>query len=325
MTDEPVEIGKITTRAEMMDVFGGGSQGGILPSAQTPNVLIYSDPAAGRQSGYIDGWLPDVDERGPVFEYTGHGEGDQTFTGREGTGNRAVLQHVDDGRALRVFKATGQTVAGTGIMQHRYIGIFELDAEQPYVVRQVPNRKGIERRVIVFRLRPAGPVDRRPEDTIPPSDNTSAVIVRADVTTSAIVEPENNKKTRSARSAAPRTDVERREARLSDRFQELMEGKGRPMKRFQLRVEGSASPLVTDLYDETDHVLYELKGSTDREAVRMAIGQLLDYRRHVVPPNPTLAVLLPSEPNDDLKELLSGLGIMLVYWDGTTFSGAPVG
>ncbi|GAA0236207.1 hypothetical protein GCM10009527_035880 [Actinomadura nitritigenes] len=323
MTDEPVELGRITTRAEMKRVFGGGPQGGVVPSATSPNVLIYSDPAAGEQSGYFDGWLPEDDERGPVFEYTGHGEDDQTFVGLKGTGNRAILQHVDDGRALRVFKATGKTVPGTATMYQRYIGVFALDAEQPYTVRQKPNKQGVMRRVIVFRLRPAGLYDRRPEDTIPPSDDTTATTVPADVTTSAIVEPETNKKTKSTRSAAPRTTAERREARLSDQFQTYMAGLGRPMKRFQIQVKGSASVLLTDLYDETAHVLYELKGTSTREAVRMAIGQLLDYRRHVTPPNPSLGILLPSEPDDDLKGLLDELGIMLTYWDGKAFVGAP--
>jgi hypothetical protein len=55
----------------------------------------------------------------------------------------------------------------------------------------------------------------------------------------------------------------------------------------------------------------------------MATGQLLDYRRHVSPPNPALAVLLPEEPHEDLKSLLAEVGIALAYWNGTTFIGVP--
>ncbi|RFS81362.1 hypothetical protein D0T12_32540 [Actinomadura spongiicola] len=323
MTDELVKPGTVTTRAEMKDLFGGGPQGGIVPSATTPNVLCYSDPSAGEQSGYFDGWLPEDDEHGPVFEYTGHGEDNQTFVGLKGTGNRAILHHVDDGRVLRVFKATGGTVPGTGIMYQRYVGAFQLDVEQPYIVRQKPNKQGSMRRVLVFRLRPAGEYERLPKDVIPPSDDTTATTVPADVTTSAIVEPETNKKTKSSRSAAPKTEAERREAKLADRFLEHMDSHGHTMKRFQIKVKGSSSTLLTDLYDETAHILYELKGTSTREAIRMAIGQLYDYRRHVSPPNPALAVLLPSEPNDDLKALLEGLGIQLVYGNGTSFVGVP--
>lgn len=125
MMGEAVEPGSITTRAELKVAFGGGTQGGIVPSRSTPNVLIYPDPAAGEQSGYFDGWLPNDDDLGPVFEYTGHGEDDQTFVGNKGIGNRAIL-HLDEGRALRVFKAAG-TVPGSDTKRQRYIGKFVLD------------------------------------------------------------------------------------------------------------------------------------------------------------------------------------------------------
>lgn len=323
MTQDPVAPGQITNRAEMKALFGGGSQGGILPCPETSTVLIYSDPEVGEPKGYIDRWLPEDDEHGPVFEYTGHGEHDQTFTGPAGTNNRAILQHVDKARTLRVFKATGKRVGNTSAKEQRYVGAFELDAAQPYVVRQRPNERGVMRRVIVFRLRPLGPHDRRAKDTLSLADETTAVPVPADVTTSALVEPEKNTKTDGQRSAAPKTKAERREAKLSDKFLEFMAQRGHTMGRYQIQVKGTTSTLLTDLYDKNAHILYELKGTTRREAVRMAIGQLFDYRRHITPPNPTLAILLPSEPNDDLKALLAELGITLVYQDGSTFVGVP--
>ncbi|GAA4506708.1 hypothetical protein GCM10023191_064180 [Actinoallomurus oryzae] len=322
MTDEPIEPGLVTTRSDMKDLFGGSEySGGIVPSSSTPNVLIYSDPKAGEQSGYFDGWLPD-DDYGPLFEYTGHGQEDQTFTGTKGNGNRAVLLHIDQGRALRVFKACG-TVRGSNTKLQRYIGKFQLDADQPYVVREAPNKQGKKRRVIVFRMRPDGPYVQLDEDTIPTAVETQSLTVPANVTTAAIVEPETNKKTASQRSASPKTQAERREAKLSDQFQEFMATHGHSMMRFQLQVKGMASTLLTDLYDTTAHVLYELKGSSSRESVRMAIGQLLDYRRHVNPSNPALAILLPEEPHDDLKDLLHAVDVTLVYWDGTTFIDVP--
>jgi hypothetical protein len=98
---------------------------------------------------------------------------------------------------------------------------------------------------------------------------------------------------------------------------------GRELSRFQIQVKGLTSPLVTDLYDSTAHVLYELKGNSSRESVRMAIGQLLDYGRHVEPAKPALAVLLPTRPHEDLQELLGSLDVSLAYWDGRTFVGVP--
>ncbi|ARF59636.1 hypothetical protein B1H19_22800 [Streptomyces gilvosporeus] len=304
-----------------MSAFGGGPQGGIVTSATTPNILIYSDHETGHRYGYYDGWLAEEDEKGPIFEYTGAGRiGDQTFTGRTGTGNKAILQHVDDGRALRVFIAAGK-VPGSGAKYQRYVGEFALDADLPYIIRQVPDDNGNLRKAIVFRLRPAGAVGREEQDDIPPAEKTRATLVPADVTASTMVEPENNKKTKGKRSAQPGTETERREAALSDDFQAFLKSRGHQVKRFQIKIEGLTSTLVTDLYDVTDHVLYEAKGSATRKDVRMAIGQLLDYRRHVTPAEPQLAILLPSKPDLDLRELLHKEGIALVYRGSGEFVG----
>ncbi|WP_458087104.1 DNA cytosine methyltransferase [Streptomyces malaysiensis] len=321
VNDSQIKPGQITTRTEMMDVFGGGPQGGIVASATTPNILIYSDHETGHRYGYYDGWLAEEDDNGSIFEYTGAGRiGDQTFTGRTGSGNKAILQHVDEGRALRVFIAAGK-VPGSGAKYQRYVGEFALDADLPYVIRQVPDDNGSLRKAIVFRLRPAGAVGREEQDDIPLAEKTQATLVPADVTASTMVEPENNKKTKGKRSAQRSTETERREAVLSDDFRAFLKSKEHQVKRFQIKIEGLTSTLVTDLYDVTDHVLYEAKGTATRKDVRMAIGQLLDYRRHVTPADPQLAILLPSKPNIDLRELLHKEGIALVYRSGGEFVG----
>ncbi|MFF5110538.1 hypothetical protein [Streptosporangium sp. NPDC000509] len=323
MTDMSISPGLITTRADMKRVFGGGPQGGIVPSATTSNVLLYSDPQEGEQSGYFDGWLAQEDEQGAIFEYTGHGQANQTFEGRAGNSNRAVLHHIDDGRALRVFKAVG-TVPGSGTKRQRYIGEFVLDLEEPYVIRQAPNKENMLRRVIVFRMRPVGVVPRNKLDDIPPAEKTEAIAIPADITTSVMVEPETSKKTLSSRSAVPKTTSERREAKLSADFQAFLETQHHQVKRFQIRVKGLTSVLLTDLYDATAHVLYEVKGNSSRQSVRMAIGQLLDYRRHVTPACPAVAILLPEKPKEDLRDLLELEKIALVYRDGDNFVGYPV-
>ncbi|MBB4791942.1 KAP family P-loop NTPase fold protein [Streptomyces nodosus] len=164
MAESHIQPGMAATRAEIKNLYGGGTQGGIVPSATTNNVLLFSDPAAGHRFGYFDGWLAEDDARGPIFEYTGAGTiGDQTFE----RGNKAILNHVEDGRSLRVFTAAGR-VEGSQTILHRYVGEFKVDAEQPYIQRQAPDANGNSRNVIVFRLRPAGPVDRDSLDTISP-------------------------------------------------------------------------------------------------------------------------------------------------------------
>jgi hypothetical protein len=95
--------GDTIPRTALHDVYGGSRQGGIAPSRVSPNVLIFTDPRAGSQHGYIyDGWDP-ADPT--LFRYTGEGQrGDQRMIG----GNRAILEHPTDGRALRLFKGANK-------------------------------------------------------------------------------------------------------------------------------------------------------------------------------------------------------------------------
>ncbi|MFK0168357.1 P-loop NTPase fold protein [Streptomyces sp. NPDC090306] len=162
---QQLQPGMTATRSAIKNIFGGSTQGGIVPSNSSNTVLLFSDPAVGRRYGYHDGWLPDEDPEGPIFEYTGAGAlGDQTFDGGSGSGNRAILNHVAAGRSLRVFTATG-TAPGSQAKLHRYIGEFKVDERQPYVLREMPDTDGNLRNVFVFRLRPAGAVDRIEADT----------------------------------------------------------------------------------------------------------------------------------------------------------------
>ncbi|MEV0593156.1 hypothetical protein [Nonomuraea cavernae] len=315
MTDLSIKPGQIVTRAEMTAIVGGGSQGGIIPSATTNNILLYSDHDSGAQFGYYDGWLAEGDADGPLFEYTGAGRiGDQTFTGP----NKAVLHHVDTQKALHVFIAVG-VVPGTKTKTHRYLGQFQLDDQQPYVIRRAPDEKGDLRWAIVFNLRPIGTVQRTTQDQIPPAPRTTALRVPAEETTSKLVAPETNTKFRSRRPAVPKTEAQRREAQLTDDYMAYLKTQHHVVERFQIKIKGLTSTFFTDIYDSTANILYEAKSSSSRDAVRMAIGQLFDYRRHVLPIEPLLAILLPAEPHNDLQDLLASLDIKLIYPKGGEF------
>jgi hypothetical protein len=78
------------------------------------------------------------------------------------------------------------------------------------------------------------------------------------------------------------------------------------------RVPTLALPLRCDIFLPEKNVLIEAKSSYRRESIRMAIGQLLDYRRYEKT-EPELAVLLPSSPNKDIRDLLAGLDISLIW------------
>ena len=111
-----VQPGDIIKRTVLHTRFGGRGQGGIGPSAKTPNILIFTDPKVGHFHGYDDRW------DGPMFLYVGEGQrGDQQFI----QGNKAVLEHRQSGRALRVFKGVRGDV--------QYIGEYAIDAAVPFM------------------------------------------------------------------------------------------------------------------------------------------------------------------------------------------------
>jgi hypothetical protein len=58
--------------------------------------------------------------------------------------------------------------------------------------------------------------------------------------------------------------------------------------------------------------LAEPLGLADVEALRMAIGQLADYRRFI-DPRPSCGVLLPERPRSDLETLLSTESVAMVW------------
>jgi hypothetical protein len=135
-----LQPGDSILRKELHRRYGGAGQGGIEPSARTPNVFIFSDPKAGEQYGYVyDRW------RDGVFHFTGDGQiGDQSMK----FGNRAILDHRKHRRALRVFAGVRGTVT--------YQGEFELAADPYYFAESKERNSDRVRKVIVFRLVPIG-------------------------------------------------------------------------------------------------------------------------------------------------------------------------
>ena len=71
--------------------------------------------------------------------------------------------------------------------------------------------------------------------------------------------------------------------------------------------------LYVDLFDRTHWQLIEAKVSASRESIRMAIGQLRDYRRFYSTRRPSLAVLLASRPKADCVRLLTDNKIAVIW------------
>ena len=288
-----LKVGETIRRTELHERFGGRRQGGIAPSARTPNVFLFTDPASGRQHGYFDGWAPDG-----RFHYTGEGQrGDQQLI----QGNRTVLEHREQGRALRLFRADRRMVT--------YIGEFELEEKNPFSRTDAPETgNGPIRQVVVFHLVPVDDVVRNAGDSLPlpPADDqlVTTVPLEAVHTEKFYVSPTSEQIT-----------AERREQQLVTEYAQYLRDRGHEVERRRYLPEGETKPLYCDVFEIARRNLVEAKGTGTREAVRMAIGQLHDYKRFEPEP-PSLAVLLPERPRPDLEALLASQSIAAIWRAG---------
>jgi hypothetical protein len=98
----------------------------------------------------------------------------------------------------------------------------------------------------------------------------------------------------------------RAESGLVEQFAAHLERLGHETRSVVIRIDREV--IRADLFDQTERVLYEAKAVPDRQKIRMAIGQLMDYGRFVIP-KPQYRVLLPSQPSPDLCRLLAVAGI----------------
>lgn len=138
-------------KADIHAVYGGQRQGGISTPKDQPLIFLFTGDS-GTQFGYKDGW--DVND---VFIYTGEGQvGDMQFVG----GNKAIRDHVNNGKALLLFESLGK---GKG---YRYLGDFVCST---WEFRTGIDREGANRNVIVFHLLLAGEM---PDETPAETDKT---------------------------------------------------------------------------------------------------------------------------------------------------------
>ncbi len=176
------------------------------------------------------------------------------------SGNAAILKHKADGRALRVFRGARGTVT--------YEGEFELDDAEPFQRTDAPETgDGPLREVFVFRL--------RPKDVEPPEPTSKLTEVLAGPTRVDVpIEQQETEKAYVNPSREP-YEAERREQKLVLALEAHLLALGHKVTRQRLLPSGEARPIITDLFDATTGTLVEAKGSVERNAIRMAIGQAL--------------------------------------------------
>jgi hypothetical protein len=283
-----ISVGDVRRRRVVHEAYGGGWQGGMEPSASTPNVLLFTG-LGGKANSYdvFDGWHPDG-----TFHYTGEGpSGAQVMT----SGNRAVRDHQVEGRSLRLFEKQGN---GPEVM---YLGEFELPDSEPFLVDDAPGADGVLRSVFIFRLQPVGESRRglMPLLADEPRAAQAVALEAADVDEYLV-----------QRTSEPQMHL-RTEAELVRRYSAwLRRTRGSLAERHRIASPGGAH-LFTDLYDPSRRLLVEAKASATRNDVRMALGQILDYGRSI--DHAHKAVLLPSQPPRDLESLLNDYGVGTIW------------
>ncbi|WJV48873.1 restriction endonuclease [Streptomyces flavofungini] len=289
-TDELV-VGEVVTRRELHKRFGGTPQGGISPSAKSQMVMVFVADNPGPHDP-LTGWGEDG-----IFHFTGAGMyGDQEMT----RGNLALLRHVENGRALHVFHQLPKITEGVSLRTYRHLGRFEVDPEQPCYTADALDASGDMRAVIVFRLRPVG-ATAAGGPRLPATPAAETRVLRA------LPEP-HIEPIRLRAQESPRALT----ARLTADYASHLRSLGRELSAVQVRVKGETRTSYIDLLDVTENRLIEVKNSSTRQSVRLAIGQLMDYRRFFNP-TPALALLLPSAPREDLLDLCASLCIEVVW------------
>jgi hypothetical protein len=142
--------GEAILREDLHERFGGSSRTRISPSAATRNVFIVLHPG--------------TEELWPRSAEVLHVPGERVRGPTLSNANRAVLEHRQAGRALRVFWRTGADLV--------YAGEFELDAGRPFYFVETHGSGGAVDRRIVFRLLPVEKIvhalNRAPERESPP-------------------------------------------------------------------------------------------------------------------------------------------------------------
>lgn len=139
--DLEFEIGQQYVRQDLHEVCGGNHQPGISPTKDLSAIFLFGSTTE-EQHGYRDKWLPDG-----RFLLTGVGrKGNQRW---EGSSNRSLANHHEDGRRVFLF----EKVPGSSPTVVTYVGEFE------YVDHRedtLPDKNDELRKAYRFELRPVG-------------------------------------------------------------------------------------------------------------------------------------------------------------------------
>jgi len=287
-----VKPGAFIERKQLHKRYGGREQGGISPCDRSPNVFLFMNKRRGTENGYIyDG----VQKDKRILYYTGEGRyGNQQMI----QGNRVIRDHKNEKRSLHVFDVQPEGLLHLG--EFEYVSHRSADAP--------PKGGGDLRKVIVFKLRRL--TGRTP---LPPAEVQGfesggwekEIPIERHLTEQMVITP----------NAKPRT-AERKEQKLVEELAAWLEANEHDVCRLELHAKREPAPIRCDLFDKTDRTIVEAKSTVTRPAIRMAIGQLIDYSRLMKKAPRKRQILVPEEPRPDLIDLAKSQKIGVIWPDG---------
>lgn len=158
--DVSFEKGKEYQRKKLHDKYVGQRQGGISTPAEYLIIMLFDTPR-GHEYGYRDGFT----EEG-IYEWTGEG---QTGVMELSRGNRAIHNHLEDGKKIHLFKETNPGWV-------KYIGEM---VSVGYFLHDGVDKDGNLRKLIVFNLAPVEtPRERLDEFRMKTLSQTSKALKR---------------------------------------------------------------------------------------------------------------------------------------------------
>ena len=227
--------------------------------------------------------------------------------------NKSLLNHVEEGRRLFLFNGHRGEIT--------YENEFTLYERDPYFWTVSTDNEGKLRDSIVFRLKPLKKYSIK-NPIASKIESVSRTIVKE-----IALEKSSSKNSRKTVTFISQGIKDRKEARLVEEYN-LYRKKEKLSDLIRHTVQihfPKRKILYTDGYDSESETLVEAKATNqrdERDKIRMAIGQLFDYRKLLEEENVkvnNLAILIPTCPSKDLLELLKDLKIKIIFKEGTKF------
>jgi hypothetical protein len=301
----PFRPGQVISRNEIHRAIGGSFRHGMTSCLGGNGFAIFHNPDGGQRFGY-DVW-EGFDLEGN-FHFTGQGKsGDQKLT----RNNKVLAETRSLGIPIYLFMTTGDGEP------YQFRGEYCLGSPS-FRTAMAPDENGTERKVFIFNLIPVG-------FTIEPE--------AADVADTRVSflpwTPPSVHSFKAGGTADSARRVTQREHQLQKEFGDYLLSKGVEVLNLRIEIEGCIGSVRPDFYLRAPEYVIEAKASANREFVRQAIGQVLDYRNLLARKgiSATPSILLPMQPAQDLAQLITDLDIDLITGTSSSdfsFSHSPV-